>query len=311
MSSASSPGDSSDAGRGESEPVPQRASGNGFWGDTRCSLERWLRKTARSPFVTFSSLVQPVLFFVLLAAVLGAVADGALSQAYGDDVRYVTFLTPAIVIQSALAAAAVSGIGLVKDVETGMFDAQLASPIDRRAMILGKTLSELCRIAVQTAIILALGYAMLWYTTGDSVGSYHQTGVLGLLGIVAIAVCFGSVFVAFSTIVALVTRDEEATILIANLLTFPLLFVSSAFLPLEVLPGWIRTVAVANPVTYGVDGIRALMLGEDVLTVLEVSGLVGYWNAVVPAVAVLSLCVVALGAIATTLLRRAWRAEVR
>ncbi|MWV40530.1 ABC transporter permease [Natrialba sp. INN-245] len=309
----------SDGGSGDVEehqaPADRpRRSGNGFVGDTLTSLKRWLVKTSRSPFVTFSSLVQPVVFFVLIAAVLGAVADNALAGAYDGDVAYVTFLTPAIVIQSALAAAAVSGIGLVKDMETGMFDKILVSPVDRTAMLLGKVLSELLRIAVQTMIILVLGYVMLRYTTGTSIDSYLQTGVVGVVGvvgIVGIAVCFGLVFVAFSNVVALATRDEEATILIANLLTFPLLFVSSAVLPLSVLPGWIQAVAVVNPVTYGVDGIRAFMLGEDVLSVFDVGAFAGLWNTVVPSVAVLLGFALVTGAVASRLVGDAWKADVR
>ncbi|WP_049926758.1 ABC transporter permease [Halopiger goleimassiliensis] len=287
------------------------ASGNGFGIDTWISLKRWLVKTSRSPFVTFSSLVQPIIFFVLIAAVLGAVADGVLAEAYSGDVHYVTFLTPAIVIQSALAAAAVSGIGLVKDMETGMFDTILVSPIDRRAMLLGKVLSEVCRVVVQTLIIVVLGYLMLRYAAGDSSSVYLRTGVSGIVGIAAVAVLFSLIFMAFSNVVALVTRDEEATILIANLLTFPLLFISSAFLPLDVLPGWIQRVAVVNPVTYGVDGIRAVMLDADVMTVFDVTAFTGLWNTVVPAVAVLALFTIVLGTVATHLLTSAWKAEVQ
>ena len=291
--------------------APARAPGNGFLADVWFSLERWLRKTLRAPFVTFSSLVQPVIFFVLMAEVFGAIAGGALAQTLGADVNYVTYLAPAIVVQSALAGAAVSGIGLVKDVETGMFAKTLVSPMGRTAMFLGKVLSEVVRIAVQTVIILLLGAGMLTQESGASVHGYLQTGVLGAVGIVAVVVLFGGVFMAFSNVVALVTRDEEATIMIANLLTFPLLFVSSAFVPLEALPGWIRTVAVVNPITYGVDAVRALLLGRDVMTVVEVTAFGGLWNTVVPAVAVLLAFNLVLGAFAVRLLNRASRSEVQ
>jgi ABC-2 type transport system permease protein len=116
---------------------------------------------------------------------------------------------------------------------------------------------------------------------------------------------------AYSNIVALVTCDREATIMIANLLTFPLLFVSSAFLPLDVLPEWIQTVAVLNPITYGVDGIRALMLGQDVLSVFEVTAFGGLWDTVVPAVGVLAAFTLVLGSVAVSLLNRAAKAEVQ
>ena len=296
---------------GSTDATTQKASGNGTLTDMRISFKRWLVKSSRNPYVTFTSLVQPIIFFVLMAEVLGAVAGSALAGSLGGGIHYVTFLTPAIVVQSALAAAAVSGIGLVDDMETGMFDKTLISPMGRGAMFVGKVLSELTRIVVQTLIILALGYIFLWAKTGAAVGDYLATGLPGLLGIIAIATLFGGVFMAYSNVVALVTRDREATIMIANLLTFPLLFVSSAFLPLSVLPDWIGTVAVLNPITYGVDAIRALMLGQDVMTVLDVTAFGGLWNTVIPAVAVLGVFTLTLGAFAVRLLNRAARAEVQ
>lgn len=291
--------------------LAEKASGNSATTDAWISFKRWLVKTTRNPYVTFSSLVQPIIFFVLMAEVLGAIVGGALAQSVSGDVNYVTYITPAIIIQSALAAAAVSGIGLVDDMETGMFDKTLISPMNRGAMFVGKVLSEVVRITVQTVIIIGLGYLLLVIKSGASVNQYLQTGLSGVLGIFVVTVIFSGVFMAFSNIVALVTRDREATIMVANLLTFPLLFISSAFLPLNVLPSWIQTVAVVNPITYGVDGIRALMLGQDVMTIFEVTAFSGIWNTVIPTIAVLLGFNVALGSFAVHLLKQASRAEVQ
>ncbi|RBI59400.1 ABC transporter permease [halophilic archaeon] len=300
-----------DEGDVSGSDTAQKAPGNRFLSDMQISVKRWLVKTSRNPFVTFSSLIQPVMFFVLMAEVLGAIVGGALAQTVGSDINYITYLTPAIVIQSALAAAAVSGIGLVDDMDTGMFEKLLASPMDRGAMFLGKVLSEVVRIAVQTTIILLLGYVMLYLQSGASIGSYLQTGLLGFIGVIAVAVIFGGAFMAFSNIVALVTHDQEATTLIANLLTFPLLFISSAFVPLEVLPRWIQSVAVVNPITYGVDGVRAFMLGQNVMKVFDVTAFSGLWNTVIPAVAVLIGFNIVLGGIAVHLFNRASKAKVQ
>lgn len=289
----------------------QRASGNSLATDARISFKRWLVKTSRNPYVTFTSLVQPIIFFVLMAEVLGAIAGGTVAQSVQRGVTYVTYLTPAIIIQSALAAAAVSGIGLVDDMETGMFDKTLISPMNRSAMFIGKALSEVVRITAQTGIILGLGYLLLFLKSGSTPDQYIQTGLFGIFGIFVMTIIFGGVFMAYSNIVALVTRDREATVMIANFLTFPLLFISSAFLPLNVLPSWIQVVAVANPITYGVDGIRALMLGQDVMTVFEVTTFGGLWNTVVPAIVILIGFNVVLGGIAVRLLKRASKAEVQ
>ena len=278
---------------------------NGFLVDVWINLKRWLVKTTRNPFVVVGSLVQPVIFLVLFTEVFGGAVGGTLSQALGPDISYVTYLTPAIIIQSALVAAAGSGIGLVDDMENGMFEKVLVSPINRAAMFLGKALSEVVRIVFQTVIILGLGWVLLWFDTGGAVGTYIETGLLGTLGIVVIAIVFAVWFTAFSNIVALITQDQESTIIVANLLVFPLLFVSSSFLPVDVLPQWVQTVATVNPVTYGVDAARALMLGRDVLTVIDVTVFGGIWDTLVPSFAILIALDAALGAIAVRFLNRA------
>src|SRR6056297_895200 len=172
----------------------QRASGNSLATDARISFKRWLVKTSRNPYVTFTSLIQPIIFFVLMAEVLGAIAGGAVTQSVQGGVTYVTYLTPAIIIQSALAAAAVSGIGLVDDMETGMFDKTLLSPMNRSAMFIGKALSEVVRITAQTGIILGLGYLLLVLKSGTTADQYLQTGLVGILGIFAVTIIFGGVF---------------------------------------------------------------------------------------------------------------------
>ena len=289
----------------------QESTGNSATSEVRISFKRWIVKNLRNPYVVFTSLVQPLIFFLLFVEVFGAVAGDTLSQELGSDISYVTYLAPAIIVMSTVSSAATSGIGLVDDMEEGMFEKLLASPMNRSAMFLGKALSEVARIVLQTVIILVLGYLLLVLKTGASFNRYLRTGVPGVFGIVLVTVVFGGVFMAYSNIVALISRDQEATIMFANLLTFPLLFISSAFLPLGALPEWIRTVAVINPITYGVDGIRSLMLGQDVMTVIDVTVFASVWNTVVPAVTILVGFNVVLGATAVRLLRRAAEAEVR
>ncbi|GGL67179.1 hypothetical protein GCM10009039_26490 [Halocalculus aciditolerans] len=151
----------------------------------------------------------------------------------------------------------------------------------------------------------------LWVDTGGSPGTYVQTGLAGVLGIVAVVIVFSLWFAAFSNIAALVTRDSESTAVWTNLLQFSLLFVSSAFLPVSVLPEWMQVVATVNPVTYGVDAVRALMLGQDVLTVIDVAAFSGIWNTIVPAVVVLGVLDLVVGGIAVVLLHRVASSRVR
>ncbi|MFB6138953.1 MAG: ABC transporter permease [Halosimplex sp.] len=295
-----SPAGESRAPRTDGGEAPTR-SGGSFLGDFWVNFVRWNVKAVRNSFVVVGSLVQPVIFLVLFTQVFGQVATGAISRG-GADISYETFLLPAIAMQVSLAAAAGSGIGLVNDMEEGMFEKVLVTPMSRTAVFLGKTAAELLRIVVQMVLILVLGVAL---------GAHVATGVLGAVGIICMGMLFSLWYVAFTNIVAILTQDQESTIIGANLLQFPLLFVSTAFLPLEVLPNWIQTVARFNPVTYGVDGARALMLGEDVMTVLDVSGFGGIWNTLVPSIAVLLALDVVLGGAMVYLLNRASSSSVQ
>jgi ABC-2 type transport system permease protein len=277
-------------------------SSNSFAGDVWVNFKRWNLKAIRNPFVLVVSLVQPVIFLVLFTEVFGNVAGQAVQDSLGPGVTYESYLVPAIAIQVSLAAAVTSGVGLVNDIENGMFEKVLVSPMNRTAVFVGKTAAELFRIAVQIAIILGLGTLL---------GANIETGVVGALGIFGVGVLFSLWFVAFSNSLAVLTRDQESTIIGGNVLQFPLLFLSSAFLPVESLPGWIQTFARLNPVTYGVDAARSLMLDRNTMTVIELDSFDGVLNGVVPGVAVLTVIGVGFGAVAVFLLSRATSADVQ
>ncbi|WP_129113327.1 ABC transporter permease [Halegenticoccus tardaugens] len=264
------------------------APGNGFLGDVWVNFLRWNLKAVRNPFVLVVSLLNPVIFLVLFTEVFGRVAAGAIGGT-GGSADYVSFLMPAIVIQVALIAAATSGIGLVRDIEEGMFEKVLASPMSRLGVFVGKTLSEVLRIAIQVTLILVLGTLL---------GANVVTGLPGALAIIGVAVVFSVWFTAFSNVVAIRTRNSESTIIAANVIQLPLLFVSSAFLPVDLLPGWIQVISGVNPITYGVDAARALVLDGWA------------WETILPALAVLVALDLAFGAVAVYYLDRASSATV-
>jgi len=255
----------------------------------------------RNPFVLVVSLVQPIIFLFLFTEVFGSVAGDAVNRGI-PGISYETYLVPAITIQVALAAAITSGIGLVNDIENGMFEKVLVSPMNRTAVFLGKTAAEMFRIAIQISIILGLGVVL---------GADVTTGLAGAVGIVAVGMLFSLWFLALSNSLAVITRDQESTIIAANLLQFPLLFLSTAFLPLDSLPDWVQTFATYNPVTYGVDAARSLMLDRDVMTVLDVNAFGGTLDGVIPGVLVLLALDVVLGAVAVFLLSRASSSKAR
>jgi ABC-2 type transport system permease protein len=293
--------DTADEARTDGGHAHATPSGNSFLSDFWVNFVRWNLKAVRNPFVVVGSLVQPIIFLVLFTQVFGQIATSALGGGAGG-ISYETFLLPAIAMQVSLAAAAGSGIGLVNDMEEGMFEKTLVMPMSRSAMFLGKTAAEILRIVVQIGIILALGVVL---------GANVATGLLGAVGILGVGILFSLWFIALSNIIAVVTRDQESTIIGANLLQFPLLFVSTAFLPLDAMPDWIQVVATYNPITYGVDAARALMLDRDVMTVVEVAHFGGIWDTLVPAVAVLLVLDIVFGGVMVYLLNRASSSTVQ
>ncbi len=131
---------------------PDARSGNTYAGAVWVNVKRWNLKAVRNPFVLGVSLVQPIIFLVLFTEVFGNVAGSAVNRGM-PGISYETYLVPAIAIQVALAAAITSGVGLVNDIENGMFEKVVVTPMNRTAVFLGETAAEVFRIAVQIAII--------------------------------------------------------------------------------------------------------------------------------------------------------------
>ncbi|MHB8605385.1 MAG: ABC transporter permease [Thermoplasmatota archaeon] len=272
--------------RAESGPI-EIARGS-VLGDTWSSFKRWGLKSLRNPFVVTFSLVQPIIWLALFTQVLSGIFTK--SGALPPGVTFVQFFAPTVVIQAAIFASSGSGIGLVEDMRFGVFNKLLASPVHRGAMFAGKTLAETTRVAIQVAIILALAIA---------IGANVATGPLGALGVLAFAILFYLGFGAFANIVGLLTKSMEATIIISNFLVLPLLFTSDAFAPISTMPAWLQVVAKANPVTYGIDAVRQLMLKD------------WDWNVLGKSLAFLAIFDVALLVIAALMLRRATEAKAR
>ncbi|MFP4006337.1 MAG: ABC transporter permease, partial [Candidatus Hadarchaeia archaeon] len=133
---------------------------NSFFGDTWANCKRWLLKFINSPPLLVMNLVQPVIFLFMFTEVFGQVATGAISGVLGGSVNYVTYLLPAIAIQVSMATAQGAGGGLVRDMDEWIFEKVMVYPMSKTAVFLGKTLSEILRIVVQTGIILGLGVVL-------------------------------------------------------------------------------------------------------------------------------------------------------
>lgn len=213
--------------------------------ESRVLWRRNLIKLVRIPLLLFFSLFQPLLFLVLFSQVFNSL--GQLLPAYDN---YLQFLLPSIVALTALNSAFQSGMGMVTDMEDGLLDKFLIAPIRRSSILFGKVLSDATRIMLQALIVVSLGVLM---------GVSIETGVLGVGMMLLIAAAFGVAWAGLSNVVALRTGNGELTMIIGILITFPVLFLSTSFMPAALLPDWLDTVARFNPITYVVEALRGLV----------------------------------------------------
>lgn len=207
---------------------------------------RNLRKLVRVPLLLFFSLFQPLLFLLLFSQVFSRLSE---MPGFGYE-NYLQFLVPTIVGLTTLNSAFQSGMGMVNDIDDGLLDKFLIAPIRRSSILLGKVFADATRMALQALLILGFAYAM---------GARVETGILGIGLLILIAVLFGIAWAGISNVVALRTGNAELTMLIGILITFPILFLSTGFMPETLLPDWLGAVTHFNPITYLIDALRALV----------------------------------------------------
>lgn len=207
---------------------------------------RQMKKLVRIPLLLFFALAQPLIFLLLFSQVFSNL-DRLPGFEYDS---YLQFLVPSIVALTALNSAFQSGIGMVTDIEDGMLDKFLIAPIRRSSILLGKLLADASRAVAQGTVIVLVALAM---------GARFATGVAGVVAMVVLAALFGVAWAGLSNIIALRTRNGELTMIVGILITFPVLFLSTAFMPSILLPDWLDTVATFNPITYIVEALRALV----------------------------------------------------
>lgn len=222
---------------------------NAFLSDTLYLLIRHVRTTLRIPIWIAVTLIQPVIWLTLYGQLFRRVVEipgfGAAS--------YIQFLTPGVVIMTALFGSAWSGMGIIEDLTEGVMDRMLATPVNRAALISARVLHAALTVAVQSIIILLFGMLL---------GARVDGGVPGFLAILLLGSLLGAGMSALSNGLALVTRREETLIAVVNFFGLPLTFLSTAFMAADLMPGWIRALSRANPVNWAVVASRDAMLGQ-------------------------------------------------
>jgi ABC-2 type transport system permease protein len=202
---------------------------------------RSVRQLLRQPAFVLVTLVQPVIWLFLFGELFKRVIE--IPGFAEPGTSYLEFLTPGVVAMTALFSAAWAGTVYIEDMNRGVMDRLLASPVRRGAMMNGTLAYQSITTVVQVAVILALAYAG---------GARFAGGATGVGITLLAAVLLTLVFAALSNAVALLVRQQEALIGVSQLLSLPLSFLSSAVMDTRLAPHWIQAVARYNPMDWAV-----------------------------------------------------------
>ena len=209
-------------------------------------MGRHLRALMRQPWWIVISLVQPVTYLLLYGQVFARVVELPGVTANNSA----TFVTPGIVIMMALFGGGWNGMVIIMEIDQGVMDRFLVSPVSRVAIIAGRLMQMALIVAFQSLILLGLG---------SLTGARYAGGLVGLIVLVVCAVLIAVPFGALSNAMALVIRRTESVIGASNFILLPMTFLSPVFMEPQLMPGWIRTVSRFNPVAWSVEAARSAL----------------------------------------------------
>ncbi len=213
-------------------------------------MNRHLLNLWRQPIWIFVTLVQPVIWLLLY----GALFKNVVRIPGFHAGSYIQFIAPGVVVMTALFNAGWSGMAVIDDIKTGVFDRFLTSPAVRASLVLGRLLQGTVIVIVQSLFIVVLALI---------VGARFPNA-WGVIVLIVLASLLADAVGALSYGLALLSRREETVIAVMNFFLLPLTFLSTTFMQKSLIPHWMQRCAAFNPVNWAVEAGRAAVLpGTD------------------------------------------------
>lgn len=214
------------------------------WATATTYAGRTVRQFVRSPQLLVVNAVTSIMFLLIFRFVFG----GAIQT---GPVEYVDFLIPALASVSGLFST--GAVGVAEDADSGLFDRLRSLPVPRGAVLLGRSIADTALITWGTFVTLVVGYIVGFRVSG---------GLLGALAALGLCILFAAALSWLMIFLGLISGTAQAAQGI-SFSVFPLIFVSSAYVPVESMPGWLQPIAENQPVTAMVGAVRALTVGGD------------------------------------------------
>jgi ABC-2 type transport system permease protein/oleandomycin transport system permease protein len=210
-------------------------------------MRRNLLQISRVPTVLIFELVQPIMFVLLFRFVF---AGNIITP---PGMTYVMYLMPGIFVQNAIFGSTTTAIGLAEDMKRGIVDRFRSLPMARSAVLVGRTTSDLAKNFVLLMLVIPVGYL---------VGFRFTNGLAGAIGMVVVVLIVGFAFSWISATVSLAIKEVEGVQAAMFTGIFPIVFISSALVPVQGMVSWIQPIAEHNPVTVWANCARVLALGN-------------------------------------------------
>lgn len=207
---------------------------------------RSLRNSLRVPAALIPNVAISVFFLFVFTAGLSS-----LENLPGFEGSYLAFIIPVSIVSASVGGAGEAGQSLIRDLESGYFTKLLLTPTSRLALVWGPMVAGAMLLTGQVVLILALGLVM---------GLESATGVPGLVLVLVYAFLWGMAFAGYAVFIALKTKNGAAA-QAATFAFFPLVFLSTTFVPIEYIEAtWLRWAATVNPTTYIYAAMRSLLI---------------------------------------------------
>ena len=215
--------------------------------DALVVAERNLMQIVRIPAVLVFELIQPVMFVLLFVYVFGG--NIANVGVYGG---YVQYLMPGIMVQNAIFGATTTAIGIAEDLKAGFVDRFRSLPMARSAMLAGRATSDLIKNFILLLVVIGIGYL---------VGFRFENGFMNAIWMIVLIMAVSFTFSWIMAWIALSVKKLEAVQAAAFTGIFPLVFMSSALVPIAGMADWVQAIARNNPITHWANLARYYAIG--------------------------------------------------
>ncbi len=219
-----------------------------YWQEISALTMRWVRRLSREKFSMLFTLVQPMLFWLIF---FGNLFQRAADTQVVQAPNYISFLAAGVVVMTVLNNGLAGGVDLLFDKENGFLERLMSTPIHRTSVIVSRFIFVMGITSLQVLVILGVAYLF---------GVRPATGLLGVAVILVIGMLFGIGLTAISLGMAFSVKSHGDFFSVLGFLSLPMIFLSSALVPLSAMPAWMGFLARFNPMTWAIDAVRPLIL---------------------------------------------------